>query len=76
MTFQIATRGDALRHTAGRVAVAVSLTVVMAAVTLSLQLGTDLDASVRVGEVIFPIIYAAIVISAVLAGGLRFRSAL
>ncbi len=76
MSFQITTRGDALRHTAGRVAVAVSLTVVMAAVTLSLQLGTDLDASVRVGEVIFPIICAAIATSAALAGGLSFRSAL
>ena len=35
MTFQIATRGDALRHTAGRVAVAVTLTALKAAATLS-----------------------------------------
>lgn len=76
MTFQIRTRSDALRHTAGRVAVAVGLTVVMTAVTMLLQLGTYLDANVRVGEVIFSTICAAIAISAVLTGGLSFRSAL
>ena len=76
MTFQITTRGDALRHTARRVAVAVSLTVVMTAVTILLHLGTDLDAGVRVGYVIFSSICAATAISAVLAGALSFRSAL
>ena len=76
MTFQIRTRSDALRHTAGRVAVAVGLTVVMTAVTMLLQLGTDLDASVGVGKVIFSTICAAVAISAVLAGGLSLRSAL
>jgi diguanylate cyclase (GGDEF)-like protein len=76
MTFQITTRADALRHTAGRVAVAVSLTVVMAAGTLLLQLGGDLDANVRVGEVMFSTLCAAVAISAALAGGLSFRSAL
>ena len=76
MTFQITTRGDALRHTAGRVAVAVSLTVVMTTVATLLHLGTDLDVSVRVGDVIFSSICAALAISAVLAGGLSFRSAL
>ena len=76
MTFHITTRGDALRHTAGRVAVAVSLTVVMAAGTMLLQLGTDLNASARVGEVMFSTICAAVAISALLAGGLSFRSAL
>ena len=76
MTFQITTRSDALRHTAGRVAVAVSLTVVMTTATTLLHLGTDLDASARVGDVIFSSICAALVISALLAGGLSFRSAL
>ena len=76
MTFQIATRGDALRHTAGRVAVTVSLTVVMTTATMLLQLGTDLNASVGVGPVIFSTVCAAVVISAMLAGGLSFRSAL
>jgi diguanylate cyclase (GGDEF)-like protein len=76
MTFHITTRGDALRHTARRVAVAVSLTVVMTVITMSLQLGGDLDANVRVGEVIFSTLCAAVTISAVLAGGLSFRSAL
>ena len=41
-----------------------------------MQLGTDLDASVGVGDVIFSTICAAVAISAVLAGGLSFRSAL
>ena len=59
MTFQIATRGDALRHTVRRVAVAVSLTVVMVTVTTLLHLGTDFDASVRVGDVMFNSICAA-----------------
>ena len=76
MTFQIATRGDALRHTAGRVAVTVSLTVVMTTATMLLQLGTDLNASVGVGAVIFSTVCAAVAISALLAGGLSFRSAL
>jgi diguanylate cyclase (GGDEF)-like protein len=76
MTFQIVTHGDVLRHTAGRVAVAVSLTVVMTAALMLLQLGTDLDASVGVGAVISSTIGAAVVISALLAGGLSFRSAL
>ncbi|MDP1584905.1 MAG: GGDEF domain-containing protein [Bradyrhizobium sp.] len=76
MTFQIVTRGDALRHSAGRVAVSVSLTVIMTAAVMLLQLGTDLDASVGVGTVIFSTICAAVAISAVLAGGLSFRSAL
>src|SRR5688572_2290030 len=76
MTFQIVTRGDALRHTAGRVAVAVSLTVVMTTVTMLLQLGTDLDARVGVGAVLFSTLCAAVAISAVLTGGLSFRSAL
>ncbi|MDB5577079.1 MAG: diguanylate cyclase [Bradyrhizobium sp.] len=76
MTFQIATRGDALRHTAGRVAVTVSLTVVMTTATMLLQLGTDLNASVGVGAVLFSTFCAAVAISALLAGGLSFRSAL
>jgi diguanylate cyclase (GGDEF)-like protein len=76
MTFQITTRGDALRHTARRVAVAVSLTVVMVTVTTLLHLGTDFDASVRVGDVMFNSICAAVAISTVLAAGLTYRSAL
>jgi len=76
MTFQITTRGDALLHSFGRVVVAVSLTVVMTAATMLWQLGTDLDANVGVGDVIFSTLCAAVAISAVLAGGLSFRSAL
>lgn len=76
MTFQIATRGDALRHTARRVAVAVSLTAVMVTVTTLLHLGTDFDASVQVGDVFFTSICAGVAISTVLAAGLTYRSAL
>ncbi|MFH1343686.1 MAG: GGDEF domain-containing protein [Pseudomonadota bacterium] len=76
MTFQIVTHGDALRHTAGRVAVAVSLTVIMVTVSTLWLIGTDLDASVRVGEVFFISICAAVAISTVLAAGMAYRSAL
>ncbi len=76
MTIQIITRGDALRHTGRRVAVVVSLTVAMTAATTLLHLGTDLNASVAVGQVIFSSVCAAAAISTVLAGLLIFRSAL
>jgi diguanylate cyclase (GGDEF)-like protein len=76
MPIQITTHGDALRHTARRVVVAASLAVVMTAATMLLHLGTDLDASVRVGYVMISSICAAVAISALLAGALTYRSAL
>jgi diguanylate cyclase (GGDEF)-like protein len=76
MTIQIHTRGDALRHTARRVAVAVSLAVVMTAVTTLVNLGTNLDATIRVGQVITSSICVAAAISAILAAALTYRSAL
>ncbi len=76
MTIQIITRSDALRHTGRRVAVVVSLTVAMTAATTLLHLGTDLNANVAVGHVIFSSICAAAAISTLLAGALIFRSAL
>jgi diguanylate cyclase (GGDEF)-like protein len=76
MSFQIITHGDALRHTAGRVAVSVSLTVVMTAFTVLLHLGSDVDATVRVGDVIVTSIIAGAAISALLAGILSYRSSL
>lgn len=76
MSVQINTHGDALRHVARRVAVAVSLTVVMTVVTTLLHLGSNLDASARVGDVMLFSICAATSISALLAGGLSYRSAL
>ena len=75
MSLQITTRKDVLRHTARRVAVAVALAVAMTTVATLLHRGTDFDATVRVGDVIFSSICAAVAISTVLAGGLIFRSA-
>src|ERR1700754_4648335 len=76
MSIQIHTRGDALRHTARRVAVAVRLAVVMTAVATLVNLGADLDATVRVGEVITSGICLAAAIAAILTGALTYRSAL
>ena len=48
----IQTQREVLRHTAKRMAIAVSLTAVMTLATVTLQLGTDPDAVVRVGHVL------------------------
>jgi cation transporter-like permease len=45
MTIQLVTHGDALRHTAGRVVVAASLTVVLNWSMTLMQFGTDPDAT-------------------------------
>jgi hypothetical protein len=47
----IQTQREVLLHTAKRMAIAVSLTAVMTLATVTLQLGTDLNAGVRVGHV-------------------------
>ena len=72
----IQTQREVLRHTAKRMAIAVSLTAVMTLATVTLQLGTDLDAVVRVGHVLTLSLCAAIAISAFLSGALSYRSAL
>jgi diguanylate cyclase (GGDEF)-like protein len=74
-TIQINTHGDVLRHTARRVVVATGLTIVMTVTTLLLILGTDFDATVRVGYVIGFSLCVATGISAMLAGALSYRSA-
>ena len=76
MTIHITTHGDALRYTAGRVAVAASLAVAITAVTLLGQFGTDLDATIRVGQVMITGICAAGLISTLVAAALTYRSAL
>ena len=76
MTIQITSHGDVLRHTARRVAVAVGLTIVMTTAVTLLDMGTDLDASIRIGHVILLSLCAATVISAMLSGALSYRSAL
>jgi diguanylate cyclase (GGDEF)-like protein len=76
MTVQITTHADALRHTARRVAVAAGLSVAITAATLLMDLGTNLDATVRVGYVMIASICAAGAISTLLAGIMTYRSAL
>jgi diguanylate cyclase (GGDEF)-like protein len=71
----IQTQREVLLHTAKRMAIAVSLTAVMTLATVTLQLGTDLDASVRVGRVLTLSLCAATAISAFLSGALSYRSA-
>jgi hypothetical protein len=76
MTIQITTHGDALRHTARRVIVAVFLTVVLTVALIFAQFGVDMEATVRVGLMMTSGIITGIIISALLAGGLTYRSAL
>lgn len=76
MANDIITHRDALRHTAGRAAVSVGLTVVL---TLSLclwQFGPDPDAFVRTGFVTRSSIMISMIISGLLTAGLSYRSAL
>ena len=76
MANEIITHRDALRHTAGRSAVSVGLTVLL---TLSLclsQFGSDPDALVRAGFVTKSSIMISITISGLLTAGLSYRSAL
>jgi diguanylate cyclase (GGDEF)-like protein len=76
MTIQLITHGDALRHTAMRVVVAVSLTVALTLAMTLMQFGTDLDASVRAGFVTASVVGIGVIVSALLTAGLSYRSAL
>jgi predicted signal transduction protein with EAL and GGDEF domain len=76
MTTQLVTHGDVLRHTAGRVVVAVSLTVVLSCSMTVMQFGTDPNATVRAGFVTTSVIMIGIIVSALLTAGLSYRSAL
>jgi diguanylate cyclase (GGDEF)-like protein len=76
MTFRIVTHWDALRHTAGRVAVAVTLTVVLTWSMTLLQFGSDPDATVRAGFVTNSVITIGMIVSALLTAGLSYRSAM
>lgn len=75
MTIQITTHRDALRHTVSRVVVATSLSIALTVVVIVVQLGTDLDATVRVGYVMISSICAAGAIAMLLTGILTYRSA-
>jgi diguanylate cyclase (GGDEF)-like protein len=76
VSFQIATRGDVLRHTGKRAAIAAALTIVMTTTTLLLHFGTDLQATVTVGYLLGFSLCIATLISAALAGAMSYRSAL
>jgi diguanylate cyclase (GGDEF)-like protein len=72
---EIKTHRHALRHTATRVVIAVCLTAVLTLIMAFAGLGTDLDATVRVGYVMTLGMGIGVVIAASLAGGLTYRSA-
>jgi diguanylate cyclase (GGDEF)-like protein len=76
MANDIITHRDALRHTAGRVAVAVSLTIILSWSLSLMQFGTDSDVTVRVGFVTKSAILTGIIVSAALSGSMSYRSAL
>jgi diguanylate cyclase (GGDEF)-like protein len=75
MSIQITTHNDVLRHTAGRVAVASGLSIVLTLAVTLVNLGTNPAALVPVGHVIIMSLLAAITISAALSGVLSYRSA-
>src|SRR5258708_5974430 len=70
------TRRDALRHAARRIGIAVSVTVVVGWSLCAMQLGTDPDATVRVGFVTVSVIVSGAIVAALLTGALTYRSAL
>jgi diguanylate cyclase (GGDEF)-like protein len=76
MAHDIITHQDVLRHTAGRSAVSVGLTVVLTLSLCLLQFGPDSDALVRVGFVTKSSILISMVISGLLTAALSYRSAL
>jgi predicted signal transduction protein with EAL and GGDEF domain len=75
MARQIFTQKDALRHAAGRIAVAVPLTVVVSWTMISLQLGINPHATVRVGYVTVSVIVIGAIVAALLTGGLSYYTA-
>jgi diguanylate cyclase (GGDEF)-like protein len=76
MANRIVTHGDALRHTAGRVAVAVTLTVVLTWSMTLMEFGADPEATVRASFVTRSVIMIGVTVSALLTAGLSYRSAL
>ncbi|MGY4350060.1 diguanylate cyclase (GGDEF)-like protein [Bradyrhizobium sp. GM7.3] len=76
MANDIITHRDALRHTMGRSAVSVGLTVLLTLSLCFLQFGSDPDALVRVGFVTKSSILISMMISGLLTAALSYRSAL
>ncbi|MDE2375894.1 GGDEF domain-containing protein [Bradyrhizobium sp.] len=75
MATQISTHGDVLRHTGKRAAIAAGLTIVMTAITLLADLGTNFDATVSVGHILCFSLAVATLISISLSAALSYRSA-
>ena len=75
MARQIFTQKDAIRHAAGRIAVAVPLTVVVSWTMASIQLGINPDATVRIGYVTESVIVIGAIVAALLTGGFSYYTA-
>lgn len=73
---EITTRRQAIRHTVARVGVAVSLTFFLTLLMIVTEFGTNPNATVRVGLVMTSGMITGVVIAALLAGSLTYRSAL
>jgi diguanylate cyclase (GGDEF)-like protein len=76
MKLVIITHGDALRHTARRVGIAVCLTAALTLLMIGITFGTDPETNVRLSNVAVHGIIIGTVIAALLAGALTYRSAL
>ena len=76
MTLQIRTHHDVQRHTARRVVLASGLAVIITTASSLAHLGTDMDATARVGYVLISSICLAAAISTLLTGALAYQSAL
>jgi diguanylate cyclase (GGDEF)-like protein len=76
MARKIISYRDAFRHTLERVAVAVSLTVVLTSSLSLISFGTDPNVTLRAGFVTQSIIVIGVFVSAILTAGLSYRSAL
>jgi diguanylate cyclase (GGDEF)-like protein len=76
VSIQIVTHKDVVRRTVGRVVTAVSLTVALSWLMITLQLGTDPDASVRVGYVTAAVVIVNAIVAALLTSGLAYHTAL
>lgn len=75
MSNQIVTQHDAIRYTAGRVAVAAGVTTIVTIAFLISDLGTDWSATVEVGAVVKASLLVALGVSTILSGAMAYRSA-
>jgi len=75
MTSQVLSRRDVMRYAVGRVAFTVAATGVTTAAVVTLHLGADPNATVRVGSVVFFSILISVMVSMVLSAVLSYRSA-